>query len=158
VPPESRASEESVRHLLDVMGARKIVETISAQVDTMYSAKVSKMLEGTTLTDEQQKEIEQRRQKTVDLIKQMLNWDSMEKMYLKVYADTFTQGEIDGMLTFYTSTTGQAVIAKLPLAAKNAMTEMQSRVQTLVPQIQQMAQETADQIKAQDTAAKRKSG
>ena len=57
VPPQSRASEESLHHLLDVMQSRKIVETMSQQVDSMYTGLVNKMLEGKTLTDEQQQAI-----------------------------------------------------------------------------------------------------
>jgi hypothetical protein len=158
VPPQSRASEESLHHLLDVMQSRKIVETMSQQVDSMYTGLVNKMLEGKTLTDEQQQAIRQRREEALGLFKQLFSWDSMETLYLKVYGDTFTQAEIDSMTAFYSSPTGQAVITKLPQAMKVSMSEMQNRMATILPKIQQMAKETAEQIKAQDTAAKRKAG
>ena len=158
VPPQSRASEESLHHLLDVMQSRKIVETLSQQVDSMYTGLVNKMLEGKTLTDEQRQAIRQRREEALGLFKQLLSWDSMETLYLKVYGDTFTQAEIDSMTAFYSSPTGQAVITKLPQAMKVSMAEMQNRMSTILPKIQQMAKETAEQIKAQDTAAKRKAG
>jgi len=158
VPAESRASEESLRHLLDVMQARKIVETLSQQVDGMYTGMVNKMLEGKTLTDEQKKAIGQRREEALELFKQLLSWDSMEKLYLKVYGDTFTQAEIASMTAFYASPTGQAVITKLPQAMKISISEMQNRMTTILPKLQQMAKDTADQIKAQETAAKKKAG
>lgn len=158
VPPQSRASEESLHHLLDVMQSRKIVETMSQQVDSMYTGLVNKMLEGKTLTDEQQQAIRQRREEALGLFKELLSWDSMETLYLKVYGDTFTQAEIDSMTAFYSSPTGQAVITKLPQAMKVSMSEMQNRMSTILPKIQQMAKETAEQIKAQDAAAKRKAG
>ena len=158
VPAESKASEESVRHLLDVMQARKIVETLSQQVDGMYTGMVNKMLEGKTLTDEQQKALGQRRKEALELFKQLLSWDSMETMYLKVYGDTFTQAEIASMTAFYASPTGQAIITKLPVAMKISMSEVQNRMATILPKIQQMAKDTAEQIKAQAAAAKRKAG
>lgn len=43
---ESRPSEESVRHLLEVMQAQKIVQTLSAQMDGMFDSMVKKQLEG----------------------------------------------------------------------------------------------------------------
>ena len=82
------------------------------------------------------------------MIKDLLRWDSMESLYLKVYGDTFSQQEIDGMTAFYASPAGQAVIAKMPLAVKSSMSEMQERVRGMIPKIQQMAKETADQVKS----------
>jgi hypothetical protein len=159
VAPEFKASDESIHHLLDVMQARKIVETMSQQMDSMFAGMVNKLLEDKDLTPEQQKEIQARREKARDLAKQMLSWDSMERGYMKVYAETFTQSEVDAMTAFYTSPAGHAVMMKLPLVAKNSMAAMQERMKSLVPQLQQMAKETAEQVKAQDAGtAKRKAG
>lgn len=145
---QSKPSEASVRHLLDVMQVRQIVQTMSAQMDTMFDNMVNKQLEGQNLTPEQQKQIEARRDAARDTVKDLLSWDSMQSLYLKVYGDTFSQQEIDGMIAFYTSPAGQAVIAKMPLAVKNSMSEMQERVRQMIPKIQQMAKEAADQVKS----------
>ena len=158
VPPEARASQESIHHLLDIMEAQKVVQTMSEQMDSFYKGIVNKMLDGKQLTPEQTQEIEQRRVKVQAMFKEMFAWPNMEQYYLKVYAETFTQAEIDGMTAFYSSPTGQAVIAKMPLAVKNSMLEIQQRMQSLMPQVQQMAKETAEQIKADDTANRKKAG
>jgi hypothetical protein len=156
VAPEFKASEESIHRLLDVMQARKVVETMSQQVDSMYGGMVNKLLDGKDITPEQLKEIQARREKARGLFNQMLSWDSMESLYMKVYAETFTQSEIDGMTAFYSSPAGHAVIVKMPLAVKNSMAEMQEQ---MIPKLQQMAKETAEQIKAEDVGtSKRKTG
>ena len=159
VAPEFKASEESIHHLLDVMQARNIVQTMSQQVDALYAGMVNKLLDGKDLTPEQQKQIQARGTKARELVSQMLSWDSMERLYLKVYSETFTQSEIDGMTAFYASPAGHAVIVKMPLAVKNSMASMQEQMKSLVPQLQQMAKETAEQIKAEDAGtSKRKTG
>ncbi len=159
VAPEFKASEESIHHLLDVMQSRKIVETMSQQVDSLYSGMVNKALEGKDLTPEQQKEIQARHDKARDLFSHMLSWESMERFYMKVYGETFTQSEIDGMTAFYSSPAGHAVIVKMPLAVKNSMAEMQEQMKPLIPKLQQMAKETAEQIKAEDArTSKQNSG
>lgn len=152
---QSKPSEASVRHLLDVIQARQIVQAMSEQMDTMFDNVVNKQLEGQNITPEQQKQIDARRNAARDLVKGLLSWDSMETLYLKVYGDTFTQQEIDGMTAFYTSPTGQAVIAKMPLAVKNSMAQMQQQVREMIPKIQQMAKDAADQVKS---PAPKKSG
>ena len=58
------------------------------------------------------------------------------------------------MIGFYSSPTGQAVIAKLPQATKSSMAEIQSRVQQMMPKLQQMAKDAAEQVKAQGAAKK----
>ncbi|HJX20059.1 MAG TPA: DUF2059 domain-containing protein, partial [Steroidobacteraceae bacterium] len=58
------------------------------------------------------------------------------------------QHEVDGMLTFYRSEVGQAVIAKLPAAMQQSMTSIQGHVKTLTPKIVQLEKDTAAQLKA----------
>jgi hypothetical protein len=152
---EPKPSEESVQRLLEVTQVKQVLQTVSDQMDANYAAMVKRELGGQeALTPEQQKSIETRRKAATDMIRKLLSWDSMDALYLKVYQETFSQTEIDGMLEFYSTPTGQAVIAKLPLVAKNAMSEMQQRVQQMMPKLQEMAKETAEQIKAQGTAKK----
>jgi hypothetical protein len=153
VPPESRPSEESLRHLLDVMQTKQLVTAMGQQVDAMYKGMINKALEGKSVPPEKQEVLEASRAKMMKIMKEMLSWESMEHLYLKVYADTFTQTEIDDMTAFYSSPAGHAVIVKLPLAMRNTMTEMQERMKELVPKMEQLAKETAEQIKAQGAPA-----
>jgi len=72
----------------------------------------------------------------------------LEPVYIKLYEDSFSQAEIDGLAAFYRSPTGKAVVLKVALVMQNLMTLVQQRMARLIPKIQQMAQETASQIKA----------
>ena len=150
---QPKPSEESLHHLLEVMQAKQLVAAMAQQMDAMYTGMVNKALDGKSVTPEQQKALEARRAKVLDMFKEIFSWESMERLYMKVYADTFTQDEIDGMTAFYSSPTGHAVIVKLPLAMKTSMSEMQDRMRQMVPKLQEMAKETADEIKAQGTPA-----
>jgi hypothetical protein len=152
---QPKPSEESLRHLLEVTQAKKVLQTIAEQMDATFDAMVRKQLGAQQdLTPEQQKSLETRRRTAADMIAKLLSWDSMEALYLKVYGETFTQAEIDGMLKFYATPAGQAVIAKLPLVAKNTMSEMQQRVQQMMPKLQQLAKETAEEVKGPEPATK----
>jgi hypothetical protein len=42
----------------------------------------------------------------------------------------------------------------MPLAAKNTLSEMQQRMQQMIPKLQQMAKEAAEAVKAQGPAKK----
>lgn len=152
VAPADRASDESLHRLLEVQQARKIVETMSQQLDAVYTKTLSQMLAGEHLNAKQQEVINRSRTRMRDLFKDLMSWEVMEPLYMKVYANTFTQKEIDGMTAFYSSPVGHAVIEKMPLVLTNSMAEMQQRMGSLVPRIQQIAKETAEEIKAQKGA------
>jgi hypothetical protein len=141
------------------MEVKAMVEAIPRQMDAYFTAFLNKDMQGTPISAEQQEAIAKMRQKSTDMIKEVLNWQSMEALYLEVYGKTFSQSEIDSMIAFYSSPAGHAVVVKLPLAMQNTMTIMQKRMQELIPKIQQMAKDTAAEIKAPQAAtAKPKTG
>jgi uncharacterized protein len=156
---QSRPSDASVHELLQIMDAKKLVEAIPEQVDKMMTATLQQRLQGQSLSAEQQQAIDAMRAKVAALMKDELDWSVMEPIYVKIYEDTFSQSEIDGMVAFYRSPTGHAIIQKLPLVMQSAMTLVQQRMASLMPRIQEMARETAAQIKTQSAAdAKGKTG
>ena len=65
-----------------------------------------------------------------------------------LYAKTFSQSEIDGILTFYKTEAGKAMIAKMPTLMNNLMQMMMKQMQSFMPRLQQLQQEYAPKIKA----------
>ena len=154
VAAESVPTDESLHHLLEVIQARKLVENMFSQLDSMMGNMIQKMLQGQPISPKQQQAIDRLRANMAAAIKEDFSWNVIEPLYIKVYKETFSQSEIDGMVAFYSTPTGHAVIEKLPLAMQNAMSAMQGQVtKTLLPKLQQMAQDTAAQIKAQNAAS-----
>jgi hypothetical protein len=148
---------DSIRQLLQMTDIRKIADALPAQMKAMYSGMIQKMLEGQTVSSEQQQVIDTMLAKMEELMREEMSWETLEPLYIKIYQDTFTQSEIDGMMAFYSTPAGQAVIHKLPLAMQNTMTAVQQHMMNnMLPKIQQMVQDVAKQIKAQP--AKNKSG
>jgi hypothetical protein len=70
-----------------------------------------------------------------------------------MYIDTFTQEEVDGLLAFYRTPAGRAMIEKMPILLGKMMQQTQARMQRLMPQIMQIAQESAKDA-VQDPAKK----
>jgi hypothetical protein len=69
-------------------------------------------------------------------------------MYVRVYQKSFSQEEVDGMIAFYKTPTGQALLNKMPLVMQNTMTEMQQMIQPMMKRVQQMQQEIVAEIQA----------
>lgn len=68
---------------------------------------------------------------------------------MRVYRKSFTQGEVDGMIAFYETPAGQAVINKLPAVMQNTVNEMQEMMHPVIQKIQRMQQDVIAELKAE---------
>jgi hypothetical protein len=145
---DSRPSDASIRQLLAITQARKLVDGIMAQMDGMMKNTMQQAMHGHPVTPDQQKIIDGMQARTVALLRQELSWDNMEPMYIGLYSGIFTQEEVDGMLAFYKTPSGQAVIRKMPVLMQNTMAEVQKRMVPLMQKMQALEQETLAELKA----------
>jgi len=66
-----------------------------------------------------------------------LSWEQMEPMYLEIYQKSFTQEEVDGLLSFYKSPAGVASIKKMPVVMQETVVTMQQRMGPMMARVQQ---------------------
>jgi hypothetical protein len=64
-------------------------------------------------------------------------WTRLRPQYVKLYAETFSDEEIDGMLAFYQSPAGHAVIDKMPDLMTKFMVLMMPEIQRITKEAQQ---------------------
>jgi uncharacterized protein len=145
---DAKPTAASVRQLFAAMHSSSMVDSYLKQVETTMRTAVQQATAGQTANARQKKIVEELQTRIMALVKEQLNWTDLEPIMIEVYRDTFTQHEIDGILKFYRSQAGQAVINKLPTATQESMARIQSRVNALTPKIMELEKETAAQIKA----------
>jgi uncharacterized protein len=145
---DAKPSEDSVRQLFEVMHSSKLLDAYMTQIDTTVRASMQQALAGQQLNPKQKKILDEMGRQIGSLVKAELNWPAIEPLMIDVYRNTFSQQEVDGMLAFYRSEAGQAVIAKLPTAMQQSMTGIQGHAQALTPKIVQLEKDTAAQLKA----------
>jgi uncharacterized protein len=145
-------SEAAVKRLFELMHTRTLLDGYLGQVDQMMQQSMRQALKGTQVNAEQQQILDDMRGELVGLLKEQLNWSNLEPTMIDVYRRTFSAAEVEGMRQFYSSTTGQAVVTKLPVAVQQMMQTMQQRMSTLMPQIVQLQKDTAAAL---ERAAKR---
>ncbi len=145
---DARPSEASVRQLFEVMHSSKLLDAYMTQIDSTVRASMQQALAGQQLNPKQKQILDDMGGQIGSLVKAELNWPAIEPLMIDVYRNTFSQHEVDGMLAFYRSEAGQAVIAKLPTAMQQSMTGIQGHAQALTPKIVQLEKDTAAQLKA----------
>lgn len=141
-------SDESIRELLQITNAQKVVEGMYPQIEAMIKASMEESLQGRPITDEQRSAIEKLRAKLMTTLRSELNWTELEPLYVDIYRRSFTQEEMDGMLAFYKTPAGLAIINKLPIVLQETMTAVQRRLVGLTQKLQAAAEEAAAELDA----------
>jgi hypothetical protein len=135
------ASEISIKQLLTVTQAQKLLEGMRAQFDSLMNKTVQQALQGRTPTPRQQQAIQNMKNRMVAVMQGELAWEKLEPMYLRLYKESFSEDEIAGMLSFYKTPAGQAVIHKMPVLAQKTMLEVQKMVSGVSPQMQKIQEQ-----------------
>ncbi len=139
------ASADSVRTLMDLTHARGMVEgmmkNLEATIRQGAASSIAQQSGGQPMTAAQQASLDRLIVRMTDLLTKNLRWEDLEPDYVRLYVDTFDQDEIDGMIAFYRTPTGQALIAKMPIVLQKSIALSQSRMQALMPQIMALVAE-----------------
>ena len=126
-----------------------MVDAMFAQMHAFMKQTMQQAAQGQQLSPKIQKDIEKRHNETMTSVKELLDWNKLEPMYVRVYQKSFTQQEVDGMIAFYKTPTGQAVLNKMPVVLQNTMAEVQQMMQPMIQRMQRMQQEVVAEIQAE---------
>ncbi len=102
--------------------------------------------EQTKLKDEYLKQVQ-------TTISDEIGWDKIRPSVVQVYMDSFTEPELDGIIAFYKTAPGQALITKTPDVLGKTNTTVTTRIKDMQPKLQEITQNYANKIKAAAPAA-----
>jgi uncharacterized protein len=146
LPLTARADDASRRdkakELLILLHTDRLLQQMMESIK-QQSISMSGQMATHANTPEQQARLDAFRTKVFGLIESQLSYASLEPDYVKLYADNFTDEELDGILAFYKSPAGKSMIEKLPALTAQSFQLAQTRMTTLIPQIKQMVQDFA---------------
>ena len=145
-------SAASIQELLQVTQSHKMLDAMKARMDGMMRQASEQALAGQPADAGEQKIMDAQTARLSALMKGQLSWNSMEPMYVDIYRKSFTQKEVDDMIAFYKSPSGQSMVAKMPAVMGQVMQTMQGKMATLAPQLRQISEDTASQLKAYEAS------
>ena len=144
---DSAPTTASVQELLTVMQSRQLVDSTLAQTDE-YLRSSMEQLAGHELTADQQAILDDLRTQSIAVMREAMQWPALEPRFIEIYQASFTQTEVDGMLAFYRSPAGQAVIVKMPGAMQRTMVVMQELMNGMMPRLRELQTQALDKLKA----------
>lgn len=144
---DAPASEPSIKRLIEITNSKKMLDGVMSQIDAVMKSSTQQALAGQKMTAEQEAVLFEMQKELTTLLKNEMTWETLEPMFLEIYKKSFTQKEIDGMLSFYQSPAGQAVIKKMPFVMQTTMQMMQSRMAVLMPKLEKISAESVEKLK-----------
>ena len=146
--PSATPTEASIKQLLEVAQSHKLVDSVMLEMENLMQQTIAQVTKGQTIPAKVQKDIDKRRDELVVMMKGLLDWKKLEPIYVRIYQKTFTQQEVDGMIAFYKTPAGQAVIAKMPGAMQATIDEIQGLMGPAMQKLQQIQQDIAAELKS----------
>lgn len=149
-------TEASVKELLAVTQVQKLLASTMTQIDGFMKNAMQQATQGQPVSPEIQKRIDKDMSEMMTIIKEELSWEKLEPMYVRVYQQSFSQDEVNGLIALYKTSSGQVLINKMPLVMQNTLNEMQQMMAPMMQRIQRMRQQVVTEIQAEK--AKKHSG
>jgi hypothetical protein len=71
------------------------------------------------------------------MLRERLSWDKLRPKFIDLYAETFTEEEVEGMVAFYRSPAGKAAIEKMPKLVGQSMAITNEMMKDVLPEMMQ---------------------
>ena len=145
-------SDASIKALFEAMHASSLLDGIWSQMNNMMDSTIKQTTANQPLNEAQRAIASDMSRQMADLFKESMAWEKLEPVMAEVYKQSFTQADVDGMLKFYRSPAGLAVIQKMPVVMQNTMKSMEGMTRDMMPKLQQIVQDSAEKLKAAGSA------
>lgn len=152
VVPCARADEASkrakVEELITVMHIDRMMDQMMEAMKEQSEQMMQQQPGADSMTAEQKRIVADHQAQALQIVIDSMSWKSLEPEFVTLYAENFTEEEIDGMVTFYKSPTGQAVLNKMPQLMTAAMQLAQSRMVDVQPKLKALTEDLTKQLEA----------
>ncbi|PRO71693.1 hypothetical protein C6Y40_20675 [Alteromonas alba] len=139
---------ETVEALLIASGADSTLDAVYAQFDGMFA----NMAEQLKIEESERASFKKHMQEVNLMLRKEMNWDTLKAPMIDLYMAHYTENELQDMLAFYQSETGQSVVKKMPEVMAASMQITQQLMKDVYPKIMQMSKAYAEDLKKQRVA------
>jgi len=142
------ASPESVDRLLQVMKVQSQLEAVYAQVLPTVQTAMRQSLGPKIDPAEAEHLFNVVLPRVNAVLRDELGWARLKPGFATIYAETFTQQEVDGLIAFYEGPIGKALVAKTPQLTQRSFQMMQQRMGPAMQRAMQVAREEVEKERA----------
>ncbi len=140
--------QQKIEELFKLIRIDKSLQQVASQQVTQAQSLMKTMFPGVKLSADEQKDIDAFLQKIMAITQDAVSWPKLEPQFVDVYAGTYSEEEIDGMLAFYRSPTGTAMIAKQPEIITKSQAISQAQLATVQPKLREAVMQFVQEMSA----------
>ena len=134
---DEASKQAKVRELFALLHVDRVSEQIKGNV-MKQTATIPQQLFPTGLSPENKTKFDVFQQKVGQLVDAQIDWKVLEPQYVQLYAQTYTEDELNGIVAFYKTPAGAAMIAKSPQLSLKSTDLIQSKMTAIQPQLKQL--------------------
>lgn len=141
-PAQDGGRQAKAEQIVQLLHMDRTMDQMMAGMKSQITLMTNQTL-GASVTAEQKAQLAKFQDQVFDYVNSQMGWKALEPEYVKLYADTFTDEELDAMIAFYRSPAGMSMIAKTPELTQKSFAISQQRMTTVMPELQKMIREFA---------------
>jgi hypothetical protein len=119
---------------------RSMQQMLGMIVQQMKSGMIQQ-LTGMKIPPEMEKPMAEFQDKVGAMIAGAMSWDKLQPQYVKLLADAYTDEELDDIIAFYRSKSGQSMVSKAPQLMTKGAEIAQGQIATVTPELQKLMKE-----------------
>ena len=123
VRAEENVNRKLAEELLTLTNTKGNIERMVESMKQMQISQIKKLALSTGNADKAQALTE----RIMDVVTKEMSWDNLKDDYIAIYADTFTEDELKGLIAFYEGPLGQKLISKTPDLMKRSIEVSQKK-------------------------------
>ncbi|PJK11700.1 hypothetical protein CO614_07020 [Lysobacteraceae bacterium NML120232] len=136
-------SEQDLEKLMRVMDAEKIVDQMVPVIMSQTNQMLEQSLQSSGADEKARVDAQRVLASQEQALRKMLAWSKLKPIYVRVYADTLSDKEVQALTAFYESPEGRSLMQKLPQIMQSTLVEMQPM---MIEAIQSMMQNIEKEI------------
>jgi hypothetical protein len=146
-----QASKQAlIDEMLTLTKADSLIQSVIDQQQTALQQKLKQIVDSDAQLQPYAKDLEpvlaEFERKTIDLLRNGLNWTTLKPQISVIYGDVLTEEELAGAVAFYKTPAGQSLLKKMPDLMNASMKLMQQKLEVLLPEINRMGPELSEKI------------
>ncbi len=145
---DEAAKQAKVKELFATMHLEHNLDRMMSAMKSQVEATALNASGAEQMTPEKKKIQQEFIDNSMKVVNDAFGWQALESAYIKLYADTYTEAELDGILAFYKSPAGQAMLAKTPQLTAGTMQIVHSRMGDFQPKMQALQNQYLKQMTA----------
>jgi len=150
---DAPASKEDVERFLDAMHTREMMKSMMAAMAKQMHEMVHEQIQKVPNLSA---DFEAQQERRMDEFVRNFPVEEMIQAMIPVYQRHFTKGEMDDLVAFYSSPTGQKMVKELPAITAEAMQSSQGIIQRMIAEEMQRIQDEIAAMKKKNGGATEK--